>query len=379
MLDYVRRDLPTDPKIHFLLVNGKIADEENNYVVDEEGKHLIAVVRSPDVHDQVIEFTFDDVLSQFEAVTMFHLVLLNKDFSAFTLHDIMAYREDGTFFLSFIFEFAIDEWKHPWTMIEHVKEFKRVLTMRNVEDAEWVADEDSTPFEAQISFGVSDPHVTIQSRIESCLPILEDLHEQALTNLYSKSRSHSVVMRFAFPDEVKVPCEQYLLYFIQFLQDVGIEATAEIKEAAGKVLFSVTPTDKEEALENIRTALDIFLHLPSSPAPSTLGSIQTSIEAQRLEANILHLRSQLVLAQAQLALAATNTQQKDIIIEQQQAFIRQQLASGEILVQSIQVTSAGDDKEPVVGDIVSIKKFDWQFVELDLPTLIRRLKQLFKP
>ena len=48
---------------------------------------------------------------------------------------------------------------------------------------------------------------------------------------------------FEFPDAVRVPCEQYLLYFAQFLRDLGVEASSELRHEVGMVLFSVTPTD----------------------------------------------------------------------------------------------------------------------------------------
>jgi len=36
-----------------------------------------------------------------------------------------------------------------------------------------------------------------------------------------------------------------------------------------------------------------------------------------------------------------------------------------------------DEKENVIGDIVAVRKADWGFVQVDLPTLMRRLKQVF--
>ena len=64
-------------------------------------------------------------------------------------------------------------------------------------------------------------------------------------------------------------------------------------------------------------------------------------------------------------------QQKDMLIQQQQRF-------QQILIDAIQKEREEEpDKEPVVGDIVSVKKFDWQFLEADLPTLLRRLKERF--
>jgi hypothetical protein len=68
-----------------------------------------------------------------------------------------------------------------------------------------------------------------------------------------------------FPPAIRTACEQYLLYFVQFLEDLGVSATAEIKEDAKRVLFSVTPTDGCAALQQIREALEVYLKLPEMP------------------------------------------------------------------------------------------------------------------
>ncbi|ALF54939.1 hypothetical protein ACX27_22305 [Nostoc piscinale CENA21] len=67
------------------------------------------------------------------------------------------------------------------------------------------------------------------------------------------------------------------------------------------------------------------------------------------------------------------------MIQQQQSLIQQQLLSGQILVESMQENKEQkEDKESIVGDVLSIKKFNWEFIELDLPTLLRHLKKTFK-
>lgn len=256
-------------------------------------------------------------------------------------------------------------------MSEHALEFRTVLESQNIPGVEWQGwHEEELLNGFSIAFPVENAESTVGSRIDAVVPLFERAHRQAQANLLLRSQPHSIVAQFDFPEEVKIPCEQYLLYFVQFLRDVGIEASAEIQERAGSVLFSVTPKDSEEALENVKAALDIYLRLPSNPIPTSSGINDASIEVQRLVSNIYHLKGQLALAGAVI-------QQKDVLIQQQQSFIQQQLLSGHILIESMKENHKETDKEPVIGNIVSVKKFDWEFVELDLPTLLRRLKQFF--
>ena len=53
-----------------------------------------------------------------------------------------------------------------------------------------------------------------------------------------------------------------------------------------EVLFTVTPTDQEEALGKIKEALDLYLELPASPISDTVNE---SIAVQRLESTVLRL------------------------------------------------------------------------------------------
>src|SRR5439155_25128131 len=177
------------------------------------------------------------------------------------------------------------------------------------------------------------------------------------------ARQNSITTFFSFPPEVRTACEQYLLYFSQFLEDLGIRAAAEIKEDAQRVLFSVTPMDGPSALKQVREALDVYLQLPTMN--ELIGELQsTEMAVQQLQANVLHLRSQLILANA--ALVA-----KHAAIEALQVsnFQYRQLLSSE--------KPANREQEKLIGDIVYVTPIETKGVKVDLPSLLRRLKRRF--
>ena|ERR1041385_2210085 len=183
-------------------------------------------------------------------------------------------------------------------------------------------------------------------------------------------REESVFMLFDFPEHVRVPCEQYLLYFGQFLRDLGVEANTALTPEAGKVLFSVTPADERNALDKIRVALDLYLHLPSSPVSDTTNE---SIEVQRLEAAILRLKSDLKLAAAELQAKDTTIQAQQLIISVQKG-----LLSGEVLVDSLKdVTPKPEDHEYVIDGLVALGTLEAKGVKLNLGELFRKLKRFF--
>ena len=174
---------------------------------------------------------------------------------------------------------------------------------------------------------------------------------------------------FNFPEEVRVPCEQYLLYFAQFLRDLGVNADTALTHEAGQVLFTVTPEDKEQALDKIRATLEVYLHLPSSPVSDTGGN----------EIAVLRLNSELQSLQSKLSLARAEIQMKDAAIQLQKVTIAQ--LTGEVVFESLKDVTPkpkDKDKEELLGDIVSLVPIKGKGFEVNLPELLRKLKQLFK-
>jgi hypothetical protein len=183
----------------------------------------------------------------------------------------------------------------------------------------------------------------------------------------------SLVVSFDdFPREVRTYCEQYLLYFIQFLQDLGIEAIPELRHEAGQVLFTVTPTNQQEALEKIWAALKVYLYLPSNPVSS---SVSNEIAVKRLEYAVTGLQRELRLAEAEL-------QAKNATIEAQQLTINVQkgLLSGEIVINSqreVTQKTTGEDREEIFNGVAALTILKKSGVEINLAKIFRWLKEKF--
>ena len=138
---------------------------------------------------------------------------------------------------------------------------------------------------------------------------------------------NSIVKSFNFPADVAVSCEQYLQYFVQFLRDLGVEATSELKHEAGKVLFTITPTNEREALDKIRAALDVYLELPFRPVSDDESN---EIAVQRLESTVLRLKSDLKLAAAELQAKNQTIEAQQLIITVQKGLLGGEITRGEV-------------------------------------------------
>jgi DNA-binding winged helix-turn-helix (wHTH) protein len=153
------------------------------------------------------------------------------------------------------------------------------------------------------------------------------------------SESEQVI--FEFPEELKIACEQYLLYFARFLKDLGINAVSTLIDEAGKVLFSVTPTDDMDALDKIREALTIYLNLPASPiiygdsfAMSRLrDQVENLRHSQKMVAMELHINRNLFSETVREKDAIIL--EKDLLIEQQRKFL-ERITNPSVMMESLE-------------------------------------------
>lgn len=169
------------------------------------------------------------------------------------------YPEDDTVY--FMFYLDIENWKSQSSPQEYINEIKATFTAPDTH----VYFHGSEDYGFNIIFRVPSLELQIGAEMSRYTAIVRELLDKVEETLVSRSRPESIVASFNFPKEVAISCEQYLLYFVQFLQDLGVDATSELKHEAGQVLFTVTPTNEQHALNAIRIALDVYLSMPSSP------------------------------------------------------------------------------------------------------------------
>lgn len=198
--------------------------------------------------------------------------------------------------------------------------------------------------------------------------IVKSICSSAEKHLLKSIQKNSLVTFFDFPLEIRKSCEQYLIYFLQFLEDLGIESDSEIKEEAGRVLFSITPRDGPSALGRIRKALDVYLQLPRNREFSSVAEQFPDIAVVQLKSNVLFLQSQLELAKATIQAKDAAIQALDFIVFQQRQFLTES-ADGS--------SSSKMDQEAIVGDTVHVIPLEGKGFRINLPKILRRLKRAF--
>lgn len=343
----------------------------------KKGDLLRASIFDETARGRLFAHRFNDLPRELVKIELNHQYLLPLGELLFSMKEI---EREGTeeFSLIFILDFYPQNWKQLWSFSEYQSEFFTVATQQDLAGVRYEMRDSSidelsfdTLFD-KIVFTDIDANSTINKEALKKVKVLQQIHELTIASLTKKLHESSVVMHFDFPEEVRVPCEQYLLYFVQFLKDLGVQATAELLHQAGQVLFAVTPSDKDEALDKIREALGTYLQLPSKPTADSLN-VEQEVAVQRLSANIDHLKSQLRLAHAELRLAGATIQTQQVTIKH--------LLSGEVIIESLKDVTPKpdrDNKQELLGGTVTLTKYNWKGVEFDLAEIFRKLRQLFK-
>jgi hypothetical protein len=200
------------------------------------------------------------------------------------------------------------------------------------------------------------------ARSEAERSLSEARRALAEAEISSADSAETIQIKFAFPQPVRTACEQYLLYFGEFLRDLGVDSATSIREDAGRVLFEVTPLTPNQALDRIREALEIYLGLPSDDLDDGGSS---ALAVQRLSANIYHLKSQLALAAAIVKTQQTSIEAQSITIETQRDILQGRILAGVV---------TAEDSEPILGGVVDLVPLEGKGFRLNLPKLLRDLR-----
>lgn len=264
----------------------------------------------------------------------------------------------------------IQEWEHwakPWSISSVAKQFEvNVKKCRDVKIKYWQEDDESILNGFGVEYYPENMDSIIEDELSVILETVKDIVDKTNQNLLTSIDSEAVLTFFQFPDEIKTACKQYLVYFTQFISDMGIEVDTELKEELNHTLFKVVPKDKTESLDKIREALNIYLTAPSNKDFQVQLANQTDIAAKQWEANYYHLKSQLSLAQSLLQAKDATIEMLQIANYQYKQLLESHSAKKEL------------EKEEVIKGIVTVKKYEGKGFTIDFAEIFRRLKRKIK-
>jgi hypothetical protein len=272
--------------------------------------------------------------------------------------------------IEFQIQFDTGGWAQPYGINELAVRLRTMIAKADDVFSFWGEEDGDDSF--LNGFGARAPvssSETVADVTKRLIPQLLALLLEAEGELLQEN-THAIVAIFNFPEPVRPACEQYLIYFGQFLRDLGIDASTEVSERVSDVLFTVQPRDKTVALETIRTVLDAYLQLPALPEAISEMSQGKDIAILQLKANVSHL-------QAQIALAAAIVQAKDAALSSQATELAMLKSEGDLrrylpepAVPKVEQT------ESLIPGVVEVEPFRAKGVVINLPNIVRALKRV---
>ncbi|MGE7761519.1 hypothetical protein [Peribacillus sp. NPDC097895] len=354
-----------------LLINDMEVPRESGYISDFPMGEFTAKIDDLEYLKLAFNSTFIDAMSEIPIIKSnykYELIDLIDGINIEKIQNVGINKYILAFEISFN---DFQDWKNPFSIHEFAEVIsERINRDRDLEFKWRQLDEDVVINGCEIVFEIYDGNETINSFIEGGLSSIKKIYDEVINKLLSQGKN-TVLSIFNFPEQVRTPCEQYLLYFVQFLKELGIEATADIKHEAGDVLFSVNPISGHTALMQIRQALEIYLQMPDILSNTNNMQMPIDPKVQQLMANIQHLNGQLMLSNA-------ISQAREETIQHQQVTIRQQqvIIDATIIQHSLLSISQGEnnEKEEILGGTVSLTKIQGKGFEVNLPTIYRWIR-----
>jgi len=271
---------------------------------------------------------------------------------------------DRKFDLYISTSFDLSNWDHTFSARDYSEQFKKNIEIKNLGQYKISIEKDQYIDGFCFRFNKNELDIPIGKFITKFNTVFNDVHQLTINKLQNTSSQNTLFSYFNFPEDIKYPCSQYLLYFASFLRDLGIKVKTELNDEFEKILFKITPEDKNVALFKIKEALDLYLNFPMASSDSLVNNSDNEINVYKLISNIRFLQSQVEMSKAII-------ESKNTTIE----FLKNSPVVGNISFPCKSNVDKIIEKESVFDGIISLKTYEGKGFDINIPVIYRKLKK----
>lgn len=157
------------------------------------------------------------------------------------------------------YEHNFSEWNFPFSITEFNEYFRWSLGEKGIE----VDTGDFFELDILQTINALDDDRPIIDVLESFdEKIIECTIEETKIALTKNNAKKLLIKIFDFPPEYKNICSQYLIWFGEFLENLGVEADVSTENKGGKTFLVVSPVENVEMLEKIEQLFYQYVSLP---------------------------------------------------------------------------------------------------------------------
>jgi hypothetical protein len=365
-----------------ICVNGILDKDSYVHIYTDDENKKSAHVENEEVFDFLISETFNELSKTLVGLTCTKGYLWWNDGIEININCVKRIYQSGykeEVGLKFTYSMDFERWNKPYSILDLYHALKESLVdkNKNLKFSFYDPDEDN-PANGFGIVMVANPESKIVENFNLGLKFLEELTLSTIESLKEKMDENIVTAYFNFPDSIKSSSKQYLIYFGQFLADLGIDADTEIREQAHKTLFTVHPKDKNQSLSRIKEALEVFLNAPSMNV-IVEDSDLNNIAVVQLKSSIINLQSNMMMVKSALQLKEAVLQAKDATIQTQEVSIQSlNLTNYQLTSKLLDFENKDNEREKLLDGLFELKKFETPVGDVNLPEIYRQLKRIFK-
>ncbi len=195
-------------------------------------------------------------------------------------------RNSNKIHVRFVISLGFTEWNHKVSLGYFVKHFERSLLF-NIE-ADLSVDYDAECYFFTIEYEKYFDY-SLMEELRTILLKVEKVFDICIDEFSFEESDNDILAAFDIPDHLRTTCGQYLVYFQEFLNDIGLSAKVSILNKESATLLSIKPNNKEEALEKIHDALSLYLGI-TNLSDENLDKLRS--ENQELQVALNSLKSE---------------------------------------------------------------------------------------
>jgi hypothetical protein len=146
---------------------------------------------------------------------------------------------------------------------------------------------------------------SITQAIEDLAAMVKVEYDLIAHKLTKDAANNLITKPFKFPKQYEVICSQYLLWFGELLQSVGIDASVSAENKGGQTFLSIEPKDNTVLTSEIEKTLYLYLALPYSeylPAETVIANHVAKMQFQQLNNQVQMLNQQVEFKTSMLEL-----------------------------------------------------------------------------
>jgi hypothetical protein len=192
--------------------------------------------------------------------------------------------------------FNWEEWDHPVTIQEFLEcykdEIERIgFNSKITKEEGW----------ASLDIDLIVRQDEIIKQVEPFIIKIKEAYQYLLIKLIRNKSKDLFVKIFEFPKHYESICSQYLIWFGEFLQNIGVDASVSAENNNGQTSIIVSPKYASKITDNIEMLFYQYISLPYSeylPALDAGISTENKFKVQMLTSQIENFKSQIQMKDA---------------------------------------------------------------------------------